>query len=245
MNLKPLVPLVLVLALMMVAAVVASPPPQTDFDLTATAIISNATATADAIDPAIRTQQAENRLATGQIVGATRTAIAVTRNPRLESYTPYPVVLTATQVSIQSAPTAEDTLCQLVVDNDGGTLIKIEEGLKNAGIKSQVLFFTTTIQSLFESRQCEEPYRETELFISVDEVEASELNTSLASILAVLSDVDAPDDTSRIPVSVRLIIDWDSPNIPGQIDTEYRNAIEAYREGLRGEELLEALGGLT
>ncbi|MEM6530487.1 MAG: hypothetical protein AAF653_19470, partial [Chloroflexota bacterium] len=240
MRLNTLVPLVLVLALVMVAAAVASPPQQTDFDLTASALVGSATGISTGLPPATRTAQTKIDMETQAALTATsasvletiayraptRTAIAITRNPRVLSYTPYPVVLTATQVSIQSAPTAEDTLCQLVVDNDGGPLMRIDEGLRNAGIQSQVLFFTTTIQSLFESRQCEESYRETELFIFIDEVEASELNTSLASVLAVLSDVDAPDDTSRISASVRLIIYWDSPDIRGNIDTEYRNAIE-------------------
>ncbi|MEM6284319.1 MAG: hypothetical protein AAF787_19160, partial [Chloroflexota bacterium] len=75
MKLNTLVPLVLVLALAMVAAVVASPPQQTDFEKTATMLILNATATANAIDPGTRTQQAENYLATRQIWDTTRTAI--------------------------------------------------------------------------------------------------------------------------------------------------------------------------
>lgn len=223
----------------------------TNFPLTATELIHRATLTA-------APGQAAVAAATAQVADfkATRTAIAITRDPSmLLRLTPAPVDLTVTAIVMMAmggtpAPTPNQGECWVAVANQKRSDLgfDVEADLEAIGI---ALIYGGAYGSGVQSKDCSMDYYHT-AFDLVVEMPAIDGQTPLeatydtiADVLAVLSKY--PEDASFGMHRASLIIDFTGEGIAGvgRIDTGYSNALRAYAEGLRGAALVEALGGFV
>ncbi len=197
----------------------------------------------------------------------TRTAVALTHNPSLAtSPTPIPIKLTAFQIVALTAsvfaqfgpqttltppPTTTTWPCapQIQTDYHVDLTARIEASLIEEGLYP----FDVHIASdgLGQPENCGTSFYpfHTEFFIEVevkhisnfldDVVLADSTNAILGILSTSLTQEEVGPEPSRLYMIFRL-----SNDARRVVETDYSIALAAYNEGLRGEALLEALGGI-
>ncbi|MEM6527243.1 MAG: hypothetical protein AAF653_03055 [Chloroflexota bacterium] len=232
----------------------------TDFELTATSLILNATLEALALAPAERTQISEQITQTAEVVPTlhnTRTAVALTRNPSI-TLTPAPFDLAETQVALYESMTM--TLQATSTPNPKGSCGSTGHTYEyDMGTELNNLLEENNIESaagvrsaIVLAEDCTKFIASTNVQITIRVDNAySEHQQLTENILLMLDEYELPAEIDNKPV--RLIIIFEEFSLPTiqqrwlyaiRVDTDYYNALNAYEEGLRGEVLIEALGGL-
>lgn len=223
--------------------------PTPDVDLTATEIIRRATLTGQPVPATI-----VDLTTTASAVQATRTAIALIRDPSLaQPVTPAPVELTITALPMtmkaaEGTPQPPTGDCWLAVVIAGNAELQesLESDLTAAGMTP---FYVGVQQFGVQHEDCSVDASETTfdlvIDVSQDQANLDRIHDLIAEILAVLSGY--PVDSSFGPRPARLRLEFTGAEIEdlGYIDTGYANALSAYAEGLRGRNLIKALGGFV
>jgi len=224
--------------------------PPSDIELTATEIIHRATLTNQPAPATII-----DLMTTASAVQATRTAIALVRDPSLAlPVTPAPVELTITAIPLTMRamqgtpfPTTEGGCWLALVTAGRADLTQsLEADLNTAGITA---FHIGVYQFGVQREDCsvDASYTSFDLVIDIaqDQANLDRIHDLIAEILAVLSGY--PVDSSFGPRPARLRLEFTGAEIEGlgYIDTGYANALGAYAEGLRGQNLIKALGGFV
>jgi hypothetical protein len=193
-------------------------------------------------------------------VAPTRTAIALTRDPSLAVLpTELPVRLTAFQISAatvtalqpQFTPTTPTPwLCQPWLEEvlHVNLTERVRHTMAESGIHIPSIFAETS--GVGQSPLCGTPFSPASTRVQI-EVEVKMLNDfsdnlALADITAaILSALPStlPEDEFG-PERTSLQITFSAITARCVIRTDYAIALAAYNEGLRGEALLEALGGI-
>ncbi|MBZ0279277.1 MAG: hypothetical protein K8L97_00970 [Anaerolineae bacterium] len=221
--------------------------PTADIDLTATEIIRQATLTNQPASANI-----VDLMTTASASQATRTAIV--RDPSLaQPVTPAPIELTITALPLTMQavegtpqPTTGDCWLAVVIAGNAGLQESLETDLTAAGITP---FYVGVQQFGVQREDCSVDASETTfdlvIDVSQDQANLDRIHDLIAEILAVLSGY--PVDSSFGPRPARLRLEFTGAEIEdlGYIDTGYANALSAYAEGLRGRNLIKALGGFV
>lgn len=223
----------------------------TDFPLTVTELVHRATLT-------MLTAAPGQAAATAQVADfkATRTAIAITRDPSLLlRLTPAPVDLTVTAIVMMAmggtpAPTPNQGECWVAIANQKRSDLgfDVEADLEAIGI---ALIYGGAYGSGVQREDCSMDYYHTAFDLVVDmpsvdgQTPLEATYDTIADVLAVLSNY--PEDASFGTHKAQLILSFTGEGTAGvgRIDTGYSNALRAYAEGLRGASLVEALGGFV
>jgi hypothetical protein len=240
--------------------------PTPDYSLTATFIIGAATkmgAAAGTSTTIFATQASQ----TAQAVQATRTSIALTRDPSLSiSATPNGIQVTASQIVVEMIQTERAAtlleintpdplwlttnpadMCQPSLENQyqAELMGKIRTGLAEAGVERASVNIIT--EGVGQLSLCGTPFYPLRTSFDIQlMVNNLSNNRDLADLTAaILSTLNHFPPIEEYGVeAARLRIVFSEIFEHKIIDTGYANALAAYEEGLRGNALLEALGGL-
>jgi hypothetical protein len=126
---------------------------------------------------------------------------------------------------------------------------QVQTAISNAGIQNT--FVTIITEGVLQPAGCGTPFSPLTTYFSIlietDQIKILAERLTLADFTAAILDVltEFPLQESYGPESTRLIITFELGVYHRRvINTGYANALAAYEEGLRGEALLEALGGI-
>jgi hypothetical protein len=125
---------------------------------------------------------------------------------------------------------------------------QIQTALTDAGIQNT--FVTINASGVFQPAGCGTPFSplgvQFSILVETDQIKILADHRAFAdfitAILEVLTTFPLQEVYSTVPA--RLIITFELTVYRRTIHTDYTNALAAYEEGLRGEALLEALGGI-
>lgn len=193
--------------------------------------------------------------ATVIVAGATRTAIALVRDPSLaQRATPAPVQLTMTAIPLliegSGIFTSDGCWIASVIGQHDDLTAALEADLNAEGITT---LYVSVQQAGVRREDCTIDPSQTFFDIVVDVSRLEEdvtLNTVYDQVAKVLTVLSAyPVSEVYGPLPARLLIDFDGaplPDVVGRIDTGYENALRAFNdEELRNAALIKALGGFV
>jgi hypothetical protein len=239
------------------AKVIDSPTPIAGLEQTLTVAHVTRTAIALTRDPSLAISPTPNaiQLTATRVLMELRQTQAAYSTPapgtiRAIELTVTEVIRRATTGALGDIPPATSDLCRLSGGNFNQEALSnaMEAALEEVGLE---VWDTTVITfALAMPIFCNSPYYplQTSVWIGVkvsDVTDFGALSDQTAAILSVLKDFPPTEDFG--PEQTRLIIAYfvgENTRERQLIDTGYANALAAYEEGLRGEALLEALGGL-
>jgi hypothetical protein len=186
-----------------------------------------------------------------------RVATAQSRSPTEIAQTATRVTLRATENALFTPtfqtgplPTSTPTICGFAVGGYYQSVLsdQIQQALEATNLPLR--YVSVLSVSLFKGGERRTEYYsvlETYFAIDIDVINLTddqELIAATEKILNVLEDF--PSSQEYGPHSPRLeIVFWSRTALQRMIDTGYNNALAAYAEGLRGEALIEALGGIS
>jgi hypothetical protein len=186
---------------------------------------------------------------TRAVLAPTRTAVAITRNPEMLSRTPAPAYVMMTEQAIAvSTP-----LCRYWSDAHHyyvDLAEEIQEELQTLDMDVGIVFYVYAIgyTNRIDGQNCTDSFQQIIVQVGISGSQVDAINDDLVALLAVL-DKQVPTafsmDYPSAPLKIRWVLSTDGYYFYGlAIETEYANALQSYREGLRDEALLAALGGV-